>query len=95
MRHYAIQNGQVSLKSAQWLSFEAYSSFTISGQENKGKSDFDIHALNSFSHGIKCFLMPRHWQIEFDNELYHSNDESVSFNYFQTFQYHTAARLMK
>lgn len=77
-----ILSADISLQPAHWLSFEAYSSFTMSGQENKGKSNFDIPALNSFSHGIKCFLMPGHWQIEFDNELYHSNDESVSFNYF-------------
>lgn len=77
-----ILSADISLQPAHWLSFEAYSSFTMSGQENKGKSNFDIPTLNSFSHGIKCFLMPGHWQIELDNEFYHSNDESVSFNYF-------------
>lgn len=77
-----ILSVDVSLQPAQWLSFEAYSSFTMSRQENEGENSFDIPTLNSFSHGIKCFLMPGYWQVELDNEFYHSNDESVSFNYF-------------
>lgn len=77
-----ILSADISMQPAQWLSFEAYSSFTMSGQESKGKGSSGIPTLNSFSHGVRCFLMPRHWQIELDNELYHSSDESVSFNYF-------------
>ena len=33
-------------------------------------------------HQLKIFLLPGKWQIEWMNELYHSNDESVSTNYF-------------
>ena len=31
-------------------------------------------------------VMPRNWQIEWVNEIYHSNDHSVSFNYFSDIQ---------
>lgn len=37
-------------------------------------STYQYHAL--------LFLLPGKWQIEWTNELYHSNDESVSTNYF-------------
>lgn len=75
-------SADISLQPADWFSLEAYSSYTMSGQESKGNGSFDIPTLNSFSHGIKVFLMPGHWQITWNNDLYHSNDESVSTTYF-------------
>lgn len=31
---------------------------------------------------MKFFIMPGNWQIEWDNELYHSNDKTVNTNFF-------------
>lgn len=77
-----VVSADISLQPAEWLSFEAYSSYTMSGLKNKSNGEHLMPTLNSFSHGIKAFLMPGYWQIEWDNEIYHSNDKSVSFNYF-------------
>lgn len=77
-----VVSADISLQPAEWLSFEAYSSYTMSGLKNKSNGERLMPTLNSFSHGIKAFLMPGYWQIEWDNEIYHSNDKSVSFNYF-------------
>lgn len=77
-----VVSADISLQPAEWLSFEAYSSYTMSGLKNKSNGEHLMPTLNSFNHGIKAFLMPGYWQIEWDNEIYHSNDKSVSFNYF-------------
>ena len=77
-----IVSADISLQPAEWLSFEAYSSYTMSNLKNKSNGVYFMPTLNSFSHGIKAFLMPGSWQIEWNNEIYHSNDKSVSFNYF-------------
>lgn len=77
-----VVSADISLQPAEWLSFEAYSSYTMSGLKNKSNGEHLMPTLNSFNHGIKAFLMPGYWQIEWNNEIYHSNDKSVSFNYF-------------
>ena len=82
MMNNLVVSADISLQPADWLSFEAYTGYTMSGLKNKNTGVSFMPTLNSFTHGLKAFLMPGHWQIEWDNEIYHSNDKSVSFNYF-------------
>ena len=67
-----------SLKPTRWLSIEEESSYHYSHQSM-------TNALQSWNHELKLFLLPGKWQIEWTNELYHSNDKSVSTNYFSDF----------
>ena len=64
-----------SCKLAQWLSMEENSKWSYS------KND-QATAFKSYQHNLKVFIMPKNWQIEWNNECYHSNDKSVSFTYF-------------
>lgn len=72
---YAHINLDFSCKFAQWLSMEENSEWSYS------KND-QATALKSYQHNLKVFIMPKNWQIEWNNECYHSNDKSVSFTYF-------------
>ncbi len=64
------------------FSIEENSTCYISHQKNNTHSELSANRLKSFEHQIKLFLMPNRWQIEWAHELYHSNDKSVSTNYF-------------
>lgn len=68
------------------LSFEEESRFQYSRQISTSDHSFDSRALRSFTHKLKTFYMPGNWQIEWTNEMYHSNDHSVSFTYFSDIQ---------
>jgi hypothetical protein len=67
-----------SMKPTRWLSIEEESAYRYS---HRSRTD----ALQSMEHQLKIFLLPGKWQIEWANELYHSNDHSVSTNYFSDF----------
>ena len=71
-----------SLQPIEWFSIEEKSVYSYIRQLSKGYAAFNIGPLRSFSHQLKCFLMPGNFQIEWNNELYHSNDHSFSFTYF-------------
>jgi hypothetical protein len=64
------------------LSFEENSTYSFSKQINKNNSALSSSPIRSFYHELKTYLLPGNWQIEWDNECYHSNDKSVSFNFF-------------
>lgn len=64
------------------LSFEENSTYSYSRQINRDNSALSSSPIRSFYHELKTFLLPGNWQIEWDNECYHSNDKSVSFNFF-------------
>ena len=64
-----------SIKPLRWLSIEEESAYRY-GHQSMTRS------LQSWNHQLKLFLLPGNWQIEWTNELYHSNDRSVSTNYF-------------
>ncbi len=68
------------------LSFEQESHYQYSRQVSTSDHSLDSRALRSFSHTLKSYYMPGNWQIEWTNELYHSNDHSVSFSYFSDIQ---------
>lgn len=65
----------------EMLSLEGKSSMNYSHQENK-QSSLKSSSLRYFSHKLNIFIMPGNWQIEWSNELYHSNDKTVSTNFF-------------
>lgn len=75
-----------SLHPLRTLSFEEESHYQYSRQVSTSDHWFDSRALRSFTHKLKSFYMPGNWQIEWTNEMYHSNDESVSFTYFSDVQ---------
>ena len=64
------------------MAIEEESEWMYSKQINKEENFLSGDALNAFTHQLKIFLLPGNWQVEWKNEWYHSNDESVSFNYF-------------
>lgn len=76
----------LSLRPAQALSFEHESSYQYSCQVSTSDHSLDSRALRSFTHKLKTYYMPGKWQIEWTNEACHSNDHSVSFNYFSDLQ---------
>lgn len=71
-----------SLKPNKFMAIEEESEWMYSKQINKEENFLSGDALNAFTHQLKIFLLPGNWQVEWKNEWYHSNDESVSFNYF-------------
>jgi len=62
-----------------------------------GKSAYEYvkqtGSVASFHHKLSTFLSFGRWQAEWSNDCYHSNDESVSFNFFAdaTLTYKTSA----
>lgn len=64
-----------SVKPLHWLSIEEESAYRYNYQSMTS-------VLQSWNHELKVFLLPGKWQIEWTNELYHSNDHSVSTSYF-------------
>ena len=75
-----------SLRPAPTLSFEEESHYQYSCQKFASSQLSDSRALRSFTHTLKSYYMPGNWQIEWTNEMYHSNDHSVSFTYFSDLQ---------
>lgn len=75
-----------SIHPLQALSFEEESHYQFSRQVSTSDHSLDSRALRSFTHTLKTYYMPGKWQIEWTNEMYHSNDQSVSFNYFSDVQ---------
>ena len=75
-----------SLRPLPSLSFEEESHYHYSRQVSTSDHTLDSRALRSFTHKLKTFYMPGKWQIEWTNEMYHSNDHSISFTYFSDLQ---------
>lgn len=79
LTHQHTRNGRVSLrfsmKPNRWFSIEEESTYHYSHQSL-------TNSIQSWSHELKVFLLPGKWQIEWINEIHHSNDNSVSTNYF-------------
>lgn len=74
-----------SLKPMPFLSIEEKTVFTSSKQTNKAMPEMSGKKLDYFYHHIKVFLFSGKWQVEVDNELYHSNDRTVKFCHFMDF----------
>lgn len=83
---FTLQSGSaaviLSVQPKRWLSVEAKSSYGASKQHNRQDHTADGRTISSFEHNLKLFLMPGYWQMEWDHELYHSNDEGLPTCYF-------------
>lgn len=83
---YKLRSGYVSaditMQPAKWLSLQEKSYYNFSKQINKNDASMNTAMLNTFTHILSVYFMPGSWQIEWRNEVYHSNDKSVSFNFF-------------
>ena len=75
-------NVGVSLKPFPLVSIEEKSRFSHTRQMTGLAGGRQEQIMNHFEHHVKVFLLPGRWQLEIDNELYHSNDHSVSFSHF-------------
>ena len=71
-----------SMKPASLVSIEEKSRFSRTMQRTSHAGGRSEKMMNHFEHEIKVFVLPGRWQLEMDNELYHSNDHSVSFSHF-------------
>lgn len=80
--HVANVSLSFSLQPTEWFSVEEKSVYSYIKQRSKHDAAFNIGSLRSFSHQLECYFMPGNFQIEWNNEVYHSNDHSVSFTYF-------------
>lgn len=72
----------VSVKPAFWLAADVSSSFNHSRQVSKNGGGGGGMTLRYFNHVIKVYVMPGKWLLEWDGELYHSNDGTVSSSFF-------------
>lgn len=74
---------QLSMSPARPLSFELKSQLTSNKQKSCMNDADDSKRLTWFQHTLKIFCFPTdNWEIGLTNELYNSNDNSVSNNYF-------------
>lgn len=72
-----------SLRPLPQLSLEATSSYLTHLQKNKRDALLSSPRLSSFHHTLNAYLFfAEKWQLNLDNDLYHSNDRSVKFNHF-------------
>lgn len=75
----------VAMQPCDWFAVEEASYASIAQQGSEAQPSSDNDRLASYQHVIKAYFMPGKWQIEWAGEIYHSNDESVSFNFFSDF----------
>ena len=71
-----------SLRPLYLLSIEEKSQFLYNKQVCSANRSLDSPVLRSFKHTIKLFLTPGKWQLGWIHDISHSNDNSVSSNYF-------------
>lgn len=71
-----------SVRPAGWLSADLSSSFNHSRQVNRADKSMSGEPLRYFVHSLKTCIMPGKWLVEWGNELYHSNDNTVSSTFF-------------
>lgn len=71
-----------SLRPLTCLSVEEKSSYQYARQVSTANHALDSRPLRSFHHRLKLFLFIKNWQVEWANDIYHSNDHTVSFCHF-------------
>lgn len=83
---YRMEAGElrlsVSVKPVSWLAADVSSSFSHSRQVRKDGGEDGGMPLRYFNHVVKAYVMPGRWLLEWDGELYHSNDGTVSSSFF-------------
>lgn len=80
-QRYSTMGLEVSWHPLPWLSVEEKSDVNFNRQSSSSLA-IEKTALRYFRHQLNIFLMPGKWQIECRNEYYHSNDNTISNNYF-------------
>lgn len=81
----ADYSAEISIQPFSVFSIDGKSTFYYGKQKNMWDASQNQPATKSFSHRLRMFFMPGNWQIMIDNEFYHSNDKSVSKNFFSDF----------
>lgn len=81
----------LSVKPADWLSAALTSSFNRNRQIDRSGNGGSTSPLCYWEHRLRTYVMPGKWLIEWNNELYHSNDNTVSATIFSdlSFSYKT------
>ena len=83
---YQNINASVSLgyRPSPWLTIEARSFIFHTESERNQSENADAYSehTNTFNHEFNVFVTPKKWVIAWKNEFYHSNDQSVSSNFF-------------
>lgn len=74
-------NFHLALQPSDWLSLTA-DSYWLQSVQHQNVNGGVSSTHNSFAHLLKIYVMPGRWRLEWNNEFYHSNDGSVSANYF-------------
>lgn len=81
-----LDNGGISLSCSvdpvAWLSVDAASNFNYTKQKNEYRTGTPSPTLTYFNHSLRASLTFGKWLIQTRNELYHSNNESVSTTFF-------------
>lgn len=80
-QRHATTGIELSWHPLSWLSAEEKSDVNFNRQSSSSSS-IEKTSLRYFRHKLNIFLMPGKWQIECMNEYYHSNDNTISNNYF-------------
>lgn len=75
----------ISVKPTRWLSASLASSFNRSRQIGRKDDSGSTSPLKFFEHRLRMYVMPGNWLVVWDNELYHSNDKTVSAIFFSDF----------
>ena len=84
MQEWGIALG-LSYRPLPFLSFEGESTYKQYRQNNLSQPTLSKPSINTFRHRLKTYILPKNWQIEWNNECYHSSDKSMSFNFFSDF----------
>lgn len=76
----ANMGADISMQPATWLSADAKSSLTMT--RFAGSAIAGGRTMRHFYHNINVYIMPGQWRVEWRNEIFHSNDRSVTSCYF-------------
>ena len=79
-------NASVSLSYRPFVWFSVEEKSFLFHTESRRCQTGDLSAYNqstnTFNHTLNLFFTPKKWVLQWKNEFYHSNDKSVSFNFF-------------
>lgn len=76
---------ELSWHPCDWFSVEETSKMNFVVQSSSN-NNIESKSLRYFRHSVDLFIMPGKWQMEWQNEYYHSTDRTISNNYFCDFK---------
>ena len=72
-----------SLRPARFLSVEGMSNVNIYKQKNLTAPELSSDPTTDWEHFLKLYVFPaKGWMLSVKNELFHTNDKSISINHF-------------